>query len=93
MIDDNCSKIMAEAIARSIGTARDELDRAREEVRAAEKRVRDQRAKVAELEEWLARILEGVPMAKINAADKSSQAPSSAEEPNHGKLDRGGGKQ
>jgi hypothetical protein len=46
------------------------------------------------MEEHVARVFEANrERLKTSAEQKATQAPSSAEEPNHGKLDRGGGKQ
>ena len=77
MADDQVvTKLLAETIAGSVDVTRVELDRARGEVRAAEERVRTLEAKFADRVAWLARIIEGLPMDRVNAADKATQSES-----------------
>lgn len=67
------TKFLSETIAGSVDVTRVELDRTRDEVREAEARVRALETKFADRVAWLARIIEGLPMAKVNAADKAAQ--------------------
>jgi hypothetical protein len=63
---------MAKILIGSLDLCRTELDKAREAVRIAEARVCELEAKYAERSDWLARILEGLPMSQVHAADTTT---------------------
>lgn len=70
---DVVTKILAESIAMSVRQRVDELDRAREDLEVAQARVVAQEKKLDERLAWFARIVEGIPMEKVNAADKVTE--------------------